>query len=155
MECAFHVNVHMMNYILFPILDSTGWYLKCDTLVCPVAEEIELSTAEGIELLRWEGDTVMCSKWQVSYGPEEPIGVAEAEAVDVVLEPNPARGRVGVKLTVGMTGLSVYNVQGALVERQEARGIQAEIDVTGWPKGVYYVTVSTPTGVAQRRLVVQ
>ncbi len=25
----------MMNYILFPILDSTGWYLKCDTLVCP------------------------------------------------------------------------------------------------------------------------
>lgn len=201
----------MMNYILFPILDSTGWYLKCDTLVCPVAEEIELSTTEGIALLRWEGDTVMCSKWQVSYGPEgtplgagrvlncntthtvlynipdteryvayvrsycteckkwsawsdgigvylgqeEPIGVAEAEAADVVLEPNPARGRVGVKTTVGMTGLSVYNVQGALVERQEARGMQAEIDVTGWPKGVYYVTVSTPTGVAQRRLVVQ
>lgn len=59
-------------------------------------------------------------------------GVAEAEAVDVLLEPNPARGRVGVKSTVGMTGLSVYNVQGALVERQEARGMQAEIDVTGW-----------------------
>lgn len=70
MEWAFQVNVHMMNYNLFPILDSTGWYLKCDTLVCPVAEEIELSTAEGIALLRWEGDTVMCSKWQVSYGPE-------------------------------------------------------------------------------------
>ncbi len=33
--------------------------------------------------------------------------------------------------------------------------MQAEIDVTGWQKGVYYVTVSTPTGVAQRRLVVQ
>lgn len=175
--------------------------LKCDTLVCPVAEEIGLSTIEGIALLRWEGGTVMCSKWQVSYGlegtlpgagrvlncntthtvlayvrsyfteckkwsawsdgigvylgPEESIGVAEAEAADVVLEPNPARGRVGVKTTVGMTGLSVYNVQGALVERQEARGMQAEIDVTGWPKGVYYVTVSTPTGVAQRRLVVQ
>ena len=45
--------------------------------------------------------------------------------MDVVLEPNPARGRVGVKSTVGMTGLSVYNVQGALVERQEARGMQA------------------------------
>lgn len=148
-----------------PPLDTI---LKCDTLVCPVAEEIELSTAEGIALLRWEGDTVICSKWQVSYGPEgtlpgagrvlncntthtvlynipdteryvayvrsycteckkwsdgigvylgqeEPIGLAEAEAVDVVLEPNPARGRVGVKTTVGMTGLSVYNVQGTLV----------------------------------------
>lgn len=42
-----------------PPLDTI---LKCDTLVCPVAEEIELSTAEGIALLRWEGDTVMCSK---------------------------------------------------------------------------------------------
>lgn len=31
--------MNMMNYILFPILDSTGWYLKCDTLVCPVAEK--------------------------------------------------------------------------------------------------------------------
>lgn len=41
------------------------------------------------------------------------------------------------------------------MERQEARGLQAEIDVTGWPKGVYYVTVGTPTGVAQRRLVVR
>ena len=83
----------MMNYILFPILDSRGWYLKCDTLVWPVAENIELSTAEGIALLRWEGDTVMCSKWQVSYGPEGTL---------------PGAGRV---LNCNTTHTVLYNIQ--------------------------------------------
>lgn len=51
-----------------------------DTTCAAVGHDIEVRHAgvsggggdrvEGIALLRWEGGTVMCSKWQVSYGPE-------------------------------------------------------------------------------------
>lgn len=198
------------SFIFFPIQDSTGWYLKCDTMVCPEVEEIELSTAGGIAVLRWTGDTVQCNRWQVSYGPEgirpgegrvlncntthtvlyntvdtvryvayvrsycpeckkwsswsegiavytgqEPIGVAEAEATGVELEPNPARGRVVVKSESEMAGLRVYNVQGLEVKRLRVTGRQAEIDVRGWPAGVYRVTVYGRAGAVSRNLVVE
>jgi len=194
---------------VFPILDSTGWYLTCARLVCPVAEEVELSMGAGMAVLRWSADTLLQSRWQVSYGPEgtasgagrvlncnhpntvlynledtvryvayvrgyceechkwsawsdgvavymgEEEGMEAAEAVAVELEPNPARGRATVRAGEVLRCVTVRDMRGVEVERVRCTGRTAELDVSGWPAGVYYVTVDTQSGTAQRKLVVQ
>ena len=58
------------NFFMFPIIDSVGWSMYCDTLVCPVVEELNVSAGYGMAVCSWLGDTLSGhSKWQLSYGP--------------------------------------------------------------------------------------
>ncbi len=56
--------------LIFPIIDSTGWYLYCDTMVCPRIKDLIVSVSEGMAVCSWLGDTLDGhSQWQLSYGP--------------------------------------------------------------------------------------
>jgi len=55
---------------IFPIIDSTGWYLRCAEFVCPGIDEVNVSVGMGSAIVRWECDTLQQRRWQVSYGPE-------------------------------------------------------------------------------------
>ncbi len=58
------------NFFMFPIIDSVGWSMYCDTLVCPVVEELNVSAGYGMAVCSWLGDTLSGhGKWQLSYGP--------------------------------------------------------------------------------------
>lgn len=55
---------------IFPIIDSTGWYLWCAQYECPGVDEVSVAQSAGMAIVHWECDTMEQSLWQVSYGPE-------------------------------------------------------------------------------------
>ena len=58
------------NFFMFPIIDSVGWSMYCDTMVCPEVEELNVSAGYGMAVCSWLGDTLSGhGKWQLSYGP--------------------------------------------------------------------------------------
>ena len=58
------------TWFVFPIIDSTGWYLHCDTMVCPEVEGFNVSTEYVMAVCSWFGDTLSGhGEWQLSYGP--------------------------------------------------------------------------------------
>ena len=58
------------NFFMFPIIDSVGWSMYCDTLVCPEVEELNVSAGYGMAVCSWLGDTLSGHiQWQLSYGP--------------------------------------------------------------------------------------
>lgn len=57
-------------WFIFPIIDSTGWYLYCDTMECPRIKDLNVSTGYGMAVCSWLGDTLDGhGEWQLSYGP--------------------------------------------------------------------------------------
>ena len=58
------------NFFMFPIIDSVGWSMYCDTMVCPEVEGLNVSAGYGMAVCSWLGDTLSGhGKWQLSYGP--------------------------------------------------------------------------------------
>ena len=55
----------------FPIIDSTGWYLKCDTMVCDAVKGLTLNFQREYHMVTcsWLDDTLLHSEWEMSYGP--------------------------------------------------------------------------------------
>ena len=57
-------------WCIYPILDSTGWSMYCDTMACPMVEELTVSVGYGMAVCSWLGDTLSGHvQWQLSYGP--------------------------------------------------------------------------------------
>lgn len=101
-----------------------------------------------------------CDKWgEWSEGIGVYVGelgaesVKDARRVDVV--PNPASGRFEVRSGMEIVGVEVHDARGVAVARSEAKGYRAELDASGWPAGVYIVTVRTRGGEERRSLVVE
>ena len=56
-------------WCIYPILDSTGWSEYCDTMVCPLVAELNVSVGYGMAVCSWLGDTLNGHvQWQLSYG---------------------------------------------------------------------------------------
>ena len=199
-------------WFIFPIIDSTGWYLYCDTMECPRIKDLNVSTGYGMAVCSWLGDTLDGhGEWQLSYGPvgtepgggrvittearslvlsnledtvtyvayvrgycdecrkwgewsfgvefrlRDPEGVRPLEGLErsVQVMPNPTRGKVEVKSTVGLQRVTVYDGQGVQVLTRQVSGNATEIELVGCPSGMYYITVFTPAGTVCRKLVVE
>ncbi|MBR3725974.1 MAG: hypothetical protein IKN11_11365 [Bacteroidales bacterium] len=200
------------TWFIFPIIDSTGWYLGCDTMVCPAVEDAEVSVSYGMALMRWGVDAdSLHGRWHVSYGPvgtepgmgrvlssddphtvlygleepgwyvayvrgyctechkwgawnegvefyfegEESVDKAESVAEELRLVPNPARERVRVETGVSLRSVAVHDMGGRLMEECRVVGRTAEIELKGWPAGVYRVTAITDAGVVRGELVLE
>ena len=94
----------------------------------------------------------------VGYGPDtNGVAVNEASAANrfVVLTPNPAKGRVRVVATCGLSHLTVYSPTGEAVLEKELSGTETALDIAGWAVGGYVVHVTTPLGTAVKKLLVR
>lgn len=79
------------------------------------------------------------------------------QAPQLGLVPNPANGVVTVTGAAGILRggeLSVYDGVGRTVHRSTLTRDRAEVDVRGWPSGIYTVRVQGPGGLQVGRLVV-
>ena len=87
----------------------------------------------------------------------DPEGVRPLEGLErsVQVMPNPTRGEVEVKSTVGLQRVTVYDGQGVQVLTRQVSGTATEIELVGCPSGMYYITVFTPAGTVCRKLVVE
>lgn len=86
------------------------------------------------------------------------VAVAEPLPTDrrLAVAPNPAADRVHVSLPTGATVLRVYDVQGRLL-RSEALSDLAELDldVQGWPAGLYLIAVQGAGGTYWAKVAVE
>jgi len=76
----------------------------------------------------------------------------DGQAAGPQLYPNPVQDLLNIRLNDGSTGkvaVSIYNLTGNCVRRVElekdSRGLEASIDVSGLPKGLYVVQIFTGT----------
>ena len=106
------------------------------------------------------GDT---SEWSDSlqfYVPQ-PVDTGVVQQVFCVddayfrLSPNPAREVVNVFSSFQMREVAIYSLSGVLMRREEVRGVTANMDISGMPKGVYIVRATTTHGMSYARLVVE
>ncbi len=85
------------------------------------------------------------------------LAVTQADMVGryVSVQPNPAVDEARVLSSFGLERIEAYNAEGRLVFKQEAAGLEATLDVKGWPRGTYLLRIQTPMGVVTKKLLVQ
>lgn len=83
-------------------------------------------------------------------------GVAENEAVNVTLYPNPAHDALNIVSKVGLQRVTISNFMGQTITTLAPDGANnVSVCTTGYAAGVYLVSITTEEGVATRRIVVQ
>lgn len=83
-------------------------------------------------------------------------GVAENEAVNVTLYPNPVHDALNIVSKVGLQRVTISNFMGQTITTLAPDGANSvSVCTTGYATGVYLVSITTEEGVATRRIVVQ
>ena len=118
-----------------------------------VVEVPNASTAAGQQLALGDYSGCLCQRWTLTA-----VGTATAARTSleaqVQLYPNPAPGgRFAVQLPAGTTAvLTVADMSGRVVFRQEISGRGLSEIRTGLSAGAYLVRIATPDGVLTRKL---
>lgn len=73
----------------------------------------------------------------------------------VSVSPNPAKEEVWVASEAGLQRIDAYTADGRCILSQEASGLQAVMDVSGWASGTYLLRVTTPMGTTTKKLLVR
>ena len=69
------------------------------------------------------------------------------------LSPNPARDRVVASSHFLVTRVDAYDARGTLVYSEPSRGLNADINISAWPKGSYVFIIHTHHGATAKVLV--
>ena len=94
----------------------------------------------------------------VGYGPDtNVVSVTEVSMANrfVVLTPNPAKERVSVTSTCGMSHLTAYSPNGEMMLEKDVSGNGITLDIAGWAPGCYIVHIKTLLGTAVKKLLVR
>ena len=80
-------------------------------------------------------------------------GIEEQETITMTLFPNPAKSKLTIEASETVKSIEVYNINGALVYRQDNCMEMTEINVESFAPGTYMVRLITDNAVAIRRFV--
>ena len=83
------------------------------------------------------------------------ITASDAAARYVSVQPNPAVDEARVLSSLGLRGIEAYNAGGQKVYEGKAKGLEATLDVKGWPRGTYLLRITTPMGTVTKKLLVE
>ena len=83
------------------------------------------------------------------------ITASDAAARYVSVQPNPAVDEARVLSSLGLRGIEAYNAGGQKVYEGKAEGLEATLDVKGWPRGTYLLRITTPMGTVTKKLLVE
>jgi hypothetical protein len=82
-------------------------------------------------------------------------GLNQLAALDAAIFPNPVKGLVTIQLAnAGQVNLVILSADGKTVANTRFSQ-QTTIDLTGIPAGLYAAVLTTPTGRATKRIIVQ
>jgi hypothetical protein len=96
--------------------------------------------------------------FEYSFSTFDPISIQEPDDLSaVVLYPNPATRKVYVLAGQNtISGIQVHDLTGRrMTEVLNPMNSSLELDVSGWPRGVYLVSIQTSSGRAVRKLMVE
>jgi hypothetical protein len=71
------------------------------------------------------------------------------------LTPNPASVAVRVFSSYRLQSVVLYDLQGRPVLEQKAEGLFATVDVSALSRGTYIAAISTPQGIATKKLILK
>ena len=103
----------------------------------------------------WSGPLVVGDTTGFSTRVAYPLGIDGAAGMRLAVTPNPASGEVTVRCGEPMATVAVYNAAGDLVHRQQADGLSTTLDTRPWPAGIYLLRITTGSGTATKKLVVE
>lgn len=170
---SFYVGVSQYTHTL---VDSAGvlWYQnwplsvpargipRADIASNPILPYNSLISCEG-DCIRW-GLTADCED---TLNPERRqdfvmwpivdstmVGVAPPSVVqpEVSVSPNPTTGRATVVSEHELSHIEIINTQGEFVGYHSVSGTRAELDLTRYPTGIYFLHIYTEGGTVSRRV---
>ena len=94
----------------------------------------------------------------LSQDSQLPTGLpAEERTADFQLYPNPAAGKVNIRLdtpNMQKNQLSVFDFRGQLLRQVQFSGTHFSLDTSNWPEGAYFLRVQNGRTTAVKRLMV-
>lgn len=82
--------------------------------------------------------------------------VEENETIDLSIYPNPAKDQLNLFSMRGLNSVKIYNTLGQQVSSEILNGIETyTLDLSGFPKGLYVVSVTTNHGMMSKTIVVE
>ena len=82
--------------------------------------------------------------------------VEENETIDLSIYPNPAKDQLNLFSMQGLNSVKIYNTLGQQVSSEILNGIETyTLDLSGFPKGLYVVSVTTNHGMKSKTIVVE
>ena len=102
------------------------------------------------------GHDTLWSDWGdgITFRLADVAGLNPADGIALEATPNPAAKSAHVAASAPLLRLEAFNSAGVRMADLQASGMEADLDVSGWPSGVYLLRVHTAIGSAQRPLVV-
>ena len=105
----------------------------------------------------WNENLVLTNAFHID---NPTVGIQEVEKSNMNIYPNPCTGKATLKLDKkagAATDVLIINVSGQVIKRIKPDLLENEIplDLTGQPKGVYFVNTATKKGVVVKKLVVR
>lgn len=85
-----------------------------------------------------------------------PTGIEESSAaIDIAIFPNPTAGLFNIQMTeIGNIATKIYNVMGESIYEHVFISANVQVDLTGKPNGVYFISITTAKGEANRKIVI-
>ncbi len=115
-----------------------------------------------VDSLYMDGEyTVYCDSIQelssktVSFRIENGSAVKDCAESTLKVFPNPASEQLNVTCGEEMQSLALFNPTGQRVRQMESCGSEAQIPLSGLPRGLYLLKVETAGGTAVRKVVVE
>ena len=82
--------------------------------------------------------------------------VEENETIDLSIYPNPVKDQLNLFSMQGLNSVKIYNTLGQQVSSEILNGIETyTLDLSGFPKGLYVVSVTTNHGMMSKTIVVE
>ena len=145
-------------YVVYRTSPSDSWHVLASYLN-PVqdweTERIALPEASatyqiGFDAISHNGDGVYVDDVRVGNSTE---GVVEAQALAVAVSPNPTNGKITVNANISEGNVIVFDIVGKQVLSEIIVDGRAEIDMSGFAEGVYFMKISDESNVKTVKVV--
>ena len=132
-----------INYAVLEGLDTAQWYTARVRTVCDSGNYSPWSDTVRFYV---PGDTA------AGQG-EEPTSIGTPVDRYTYLMPNPASDKVLVASSFQLRKVELFDAAGHLLKSYAATGVVTELSLSAYPSGTYFVRITTPSGIATKRLV--
>lgn len=132
-----------INYAVLEGLDTAQWYTARVRTVCDSGNYSPWSDTVRFYV---PGDTA------AGQG-EEPTSIGTPVDRYTYLMPNPASDKVLVASSFQLRKVELFDAAGHLLKSYAVTGVVTELSLSAYPSGTYFVRITTPSGIATKRLV--
>ncbi|MFM7565550.1 MAG: T9SS type A sorting domain-containing protein, partial [Flavobacteriales bacterium] len=84
-----------------------------------------------------------------------PAGIDEMNENGIVISPNPATTVLNVAAKSDIQTISMFDVNGRLVQTTTVNGVATSLNVAGMTKGLYLISVTSNKGIYTQRVILE